>query len=290
MQVAAQMWRRIQKQEPELAARILTNNRPKAQDRWYAQIVAHGKHRFIGSFKTRAEAQAAYAQEFERTHGYPPGYNVQCLPQMDKVWPTWAEEKARLALMNEYPRLPVIGQSPKTAPLQELVKRMQRVDWVVENCILVFEDHSPVASPEVSIQSRGKRWFTEIKNQGKRPIIQGCASIDNDTRRIKITVYDQGLTQSRVLTEEVYHVVFEIIRHASPQSFASIQQWYGDRLKDGLDPTWHIHEAFADMMVQEEQSPGSTDLPRQVVQYAQRVFSATNTIPDSAFERIKAGV
>jgi len=290
VRVAAKMWRQIQKEEPELAARILTDNRPKAEDHWYAQIVVNRKHRFIGSFKTKAEAQAAYAIEFEKVFGYPPGYNVQCIPKIDKVWPTWAEEKARLALMNEHPRMPVIGQSTKTLSLEPLVKRMQRVDWVIENCILMFDDNAPVASQDVAIQSRGEKWYAEIKKQGKRPIIQGCASIDTGTGRIRITVYGQGFSQSRVLTEEVYHIVFEIIRHASPRTFESIKKWYSNRLKHGLVSTWHVHEAFADLMVQEEEFPGSTDLPRHAVKYARRAFSHNNTVPDSAIEKIKAGV
>jgi hypothetical protein len=43
-------------------------------------------------------------------------------------------------------------------------------------------------------------------------------------------------------------------------------------------------------MVQEEEFPGSTDLPRHAVKYARRAFSTTNTVPDSAIEKIKAGV
>ncbi len=42
-------------------------------------------------------------------------------------------------------------------------------------------------------------------------------------------------------------------------------------------------------MVQEEEYPVSTDLPRHTVKYARRAFSHTNTVPDSAIERIKAG-
>jgi hypothetical protein len=288
--VAARIWRFIKKNDPELAVKILTNNRLKAKDHWHAQIVVNGRHRFVGNFDTRAQAEAAYAREFETVHGYPAGYNVQCIPKIDKVWPTWEEEKARLDRMDEHPRMPVIGQSTKTEPLKPLVKRMQRVDWLVENCIVVFDDNSPVASQDVAIQSRGAKWYAEIKKQGKRPIIQGSASIDRDTERIRITIYGQGFGQSRVLTEEVYHIIFEIIRHASARTFESIKKWYADRLSKGLDPTWHIHEAFADLMVQEEEFPGSTDLPRHVVKYAQRVFSATNTVSDSAMERVKVSV
>ena len=288
--VAARMWRDIQKNDPELATKLSTDLRPKAVDHWYAYIAVNRKKRFLGSFESRAEAEAAYAEEFEKAHGYPPGYNVQCIPRIDKVWPTWTEEKARLALMNEHPRLPVIGQSTKAEPLKPLMKRMQRVDWVIENCMLVFDDNSPSASQDLAVQSRGEKWYAEIKKQGKRPVIQGSASIDADTGRIRITIYGPGFGQRQVLAEEVYHIVFEIIQHASPTTFASINKWYANRLKDGLDPTSHIHEAFTDLMVQEEEFPGTTDLPRYVVKYARRVFSPTNTVPDSAIERIKAGV
>lgn len=288
--VAARMWRDIQKNDPELATKLSTDLRPKAIDHWYAYIAVDRKKRFIGSFETRAKAEAAYAREFEKAHGYPPGYNVQCIPRIDKVWPTWTEEKARLALMNEHPRMPVIGQSLKSESLKPIVKRMQRVDWMIANCIVVFDDNAPVASIDVAVQSRGELWCAEIKKQGKRPIIQGSASIDNDTGRIRIKIYGPGFSQKRVLAEEVYHIVFEIIRHAGPKTFASIEKWYANRLRDGLDPTSHIHEAFTDLMVQEEEFPGSTDLPRHVVKYAQRVFSHTNVVPDSAIERIKVGV
>jgi hypothetical protein len=284
------MWRNIKKNDPELATRLSTDLRPKAVDHWYAYIAVNRKKRFIGSFESRQEAEAAYAEEFEKAHGYPPGYNVQCIPKIDKVWPTWTEEKARLALMNEHPKMPVIGESTKAEPLKPLVKRMQRVDWVVENCILVFDDNSPAASDKIAAQSRGEKWCAEIKKQGKRLVIQGSASIDVDTDRIKITVYGPGFVQRWVLAEEVYHIVFEIIRHASPKTFASIKKWYANRLNHGLDHTLYIHEAFADLMVQEEDSPGTTDLPRHVVKYAQRVFSTNNTVPDSALERIKVGV
>ena len=169
--IAARMWKDIQKNDRELATKLSTDLRPKARDHWYAYIAVNRKKRFIGSFKARAEAEAAYTREFEKAHGYPLGYNVQCIPKIDKVWPTWTEEKARLALMNEHPKMPVIGQSTKAEPLRPLVKRMQRIDWVIENCILVFDDNSPAASQSIAMQSRGEKWYTEIKKQGKRPVI-----------------------------------------------------------------------------------------------------------------------
>jgi len=286
--VAAMMWKQIQKKSPKLAAKLLTDNRPRAKEHWHAQICSGRHHRFLGSFKTKAEAEAAYIKEFEKVWGYPLGYNVRCMPKIDKVWPTWTEEKARLALMDEHPRLPVIGKSAE--PLKPMLGQMQKVDWLVKNCIVVLDENSPVASKEVAIQSHGEQWYAEIKKQGKRAVIKGSASIDKDTGRVRIAVYGQGLSESRVLAEEVYHIVYEIIRHASPKTFASIRKWYSNQLKHGLDPTWMIHEAFAELMVQEAEFPESTDLPRNVVNYSQRVFSDRNIVPKWAMKKVLAGV
>jgi len=286
--VRAKMWKDIQKNAPELAAKM-KGNRPKAKDCWHALIRTEGKLKFIGSYKTRSEAEAAFAREFEKIWGYPPGYNVQCIPKIDKVWPTWAEEKKRLEKMSEQPRMPVICFSDKAETLEPMIKQMQKIDWLVENCMLVLDKNSPSASQDVAVQSRGEKWYTEIKRQGKRAVICGSASIDKNTGRIKITIYDQGFNESRVLTEEVYHIIFEIIRQASPKTFASIKKWYLNRLENGLDPTWLIHEAFAELMVQETQLPGSTDLPRNVVNYAQRVFSDRNIVPKWVMKKVMAG-
>ena len=132
--------------------------------------------------------------EFKKTFGYPPGYNVQCMPKIDKVWPTWTEQKARLALMDVSPRMPVVGQSTETESLKPIVERMQKVDWLVENCMLVFDRNCPVALPDIAIQSHGEKWYAEIKKQGKRPVVKGTTSIDQDTGRIRITIYGQGLS------------------------------------------------------------------------------------------------
>lgn len=285
-QIAAQLWHQIQKQDPKLAARIKQDNRPQAKDHWVAQIVVGGKHRHIGTYHTQAEAEAAYRQEFEKTFGYPPGYNVQCIPKLDKVWPTWTEEKARLALLNGCPRMPVIGQSAQTEPLQLIVERIQSIDWLVKHCMLVFDKNSPVALPDIAIQSCGEQWYAEIKQQGKRPVIQGSAVIDKEHRRFRITIYGQGLETSRVLIEEVYHIVYEVIRHARPHLFQAIRKWHSQQLKQGLDPTWPLHEVFADLMVREEESPESTDLPRRVIDYAQKAFSANHTVPGHLIKKI----
>jgi len=285
--IAAKIWRFIKKNDPELAVKILTNNRQKARDHWHAQIVVNGRHRFVGNFDTRAQAEAAYVREFEKVHGYPAGYNVQCIPKIDKVWPTWEEEKARLDRMDEHPRMPVIGQSAEAGSLNSMVARMQKVDWLVRNVILVFDDDSPVASPDVAVESRGKRWYEEIKKQGKRPVIRGSAEIDRDTGRIRIAVYNQGLDDRRVLAEEVYHIGFKIIRYASPDTLEAIQRWYNHQLGTGSDPTFSMPDVFSCNMALEE-SDITTTLPRCVVKQAKKVFSPACAVPASIMEQVRA--
>ena len=120
-----------------MAAKILKDNRPKAKDYWQARVTVNGKFRHIGTYRTRQEAQAAYAEEFEKVWGYPASYNVKIIPKLDKVWPTWEEESARLEKMDEHPRMPVIGESAQAEPLKPMIQRMQTVDWLV-NIILLL--------------------------------------------------------------------------------------------------------------------------------------------------------
>ena len=285
--IAARLWRRIKRKEPELAARILKDNRPKAKDHWHAQIVVGQKHRFIGSFATRAEAQAAYMAEFEKSWGYPAGYNVKVIPKLDKVWPTWEEQKARLERMDEHPRMPVIGQTEQTESLLPMIQRMQNVNWLGKNVMLVFDDNSPLASEDIVIQSRGISWFEEIKKQGKRPIICGSASMDPDIRRIRITIYNQGFGNKQVLIEEIYHIGIKIIRYLHPEIFEDIQRWYKGRLAKGCDPTFSMADMFCCNMATEECGI-KTSLPRLIVKHARKIFCPVCTISNSVMEQVKA--
>ncbi len=193
-------------------------------------------------------------------------------------------------MMDEHPRMPIVGPATEIEALIPFVKRMQSINWIVKHCLLVFDDNSAIATQNIVGQSRGRRWYAESMEQSKRPVIQGSVSVDKSTGRIKITIHRQGFNSIRVLAEEVFHIVFEIIQHTSPGTFRSIKKWYVDQLRKGLDPTWHMYEVFAALMMQEEKFPGSTDLPPHVIKYAHKVFSTTNKVPDSAMEMIMAVV
>jgi len=283
--IAARLWRQIQRDDPELAAKILTDHRPKAKDHWYAQLVAEGKHQCIGSYTSKAEARAAYTREFEEVFGYPVGYNVQCIPKIDKVWPSWQEETARLERMAERPRMPVIGPSDNTESLAPLIQKMQKVDWLVGHVIVVFDEDTPLASADIAIQSRGVAWYEQAVSQGKHPVICGCAHMDLDTRRIRITIYKPGFQTRQVLAEEIYHIGLKILCYESPRLFAAIRRWHRGQLAKGGDATFSLADSFASMMALEETSV-RTSLPSEVVRSARRLLAPTSQVPGSVMHKL----
>ena len=215
-----------------------------------------------------------------------PGYNVQCMPKLDKVWPTWEEEKARIESMDAKPMMPIIGLTNQAKPLIPVIDRMQNVDWLAKNCMVVLDESTPRAAPDIAVESRGMRWYGEIKKQGKSAVIYGCTSIDGDSGRIRIDIFKPAFGNTRTLLEEVYHLVYRLIGITRPTHAGQIQRWYTNRLNSGADPTLNEDEAFALAMVQEESKPDSTDLPRGVVQFGHKLFSHAGRIPDLAIGRI----
>lgn len=163
---------------------------------------------------------------------------------------------------------------------------MKSVDWLVKHCLLAFDDNWPAASQDIAVKSRGRCWCDEIKARGKRFVIQGCTSIDKETGRIGITIYRPGFDNERVLAEEIYHIVFGIIREAQLTTYQAIQRWHKNCLKKGMDPTVCLDEAFSKSMALDE-SGIATSLSRRLVREAQRMFSSSCRIPDSVMEKVK---
>jgi hypothetical protein len=89
-----------------------------------------------------------------------------------------------------------------------------------------------------------------------------------------------------VLAEEVYHVVFGILRETDPGTCRATHRWYERSLKNGADPTISLDEAFSKFMALEE-SRVVTDLPRYVVKRARRIFSNASNVADVAMTRLK---
>ena len=134
---------------------------------WQAQIAYKGRQKYLGLFKNRADAQSAYYEAAAKM-GHIPG-----MPDIDKIWPIWKQEKARLEHMDERPRMPIVYQQQDTheerkyglrppETLRELTERMKGVDWLAKHCILSFDDDWPTASADIAIRSRGRQWYEEI--------------------------------------------------------------------------------------------------------------------------------
>ena len=168
-----------------------------------------------------------------------------------------------------------------------MVDKIKRIDWLKRNAMLVFDDNSPAVSGEIVTQSNGKEWATEQREQGKRYVAQGSTSLDKDTGRIRFAMYRPGHGSKRTLGEEVYHVVYKIIRQASPGTFGAIQTWHKKNIDNGGDPTLDTSEAFSKAMAAEELGHSSS-LPHRVVKHARKIFSDKGNVSHSTIEKVKA--
>ena len=284
-------WERIQQYEPELAATlrgmrkwgVATKHKPTAVR------IAKKLWREMQESDPQAVARIISDKRPERTK-----------PDMATVWPSWTEEKARLAGAKSKPQMPIVYPAQSLydeykfglcvpAKLETLVDKIRKVDWMVSDAMLVFDNDSPTAPESIAIQSKGKEWTDVQRRNGSRFSIQGSTSIDKDTGRIRFTVYSPGSNNAQVLTEEVYHIVYELIRKASPRTFKAIQKWYGKEAKAGADSTIPTGEAFAKAMaIEENDSP--SNLPRSVIKYAQKVFSEKKIVHPSTLRNVKSNL
>jgi hypothetical protein len=168
-----------------------------------------------------------------------------------------------------------------------MIRKMQKVDWLIRHVMLVLDDESPVASPDIAIQSRGTAWYEEAKSQGKHLVVSGCAYVDPDTQRIRITIYKPGFGTRQVLAEEIYHVGLKILCYESPRLFAAIRRWYRSQLANGTDPTFSLADRFASMMAAEE-TGARTSLPPGVVSAVRKLLGPTANVSASVMQRVVA--
>ena len=78
------------------------------------------------------------------------------MPDIDKIWPTWDQQKDRLKRLKGSPQMPIVYQQQDThqelkfglrppEALRGLVERMKEVGWLVRHCLLLFDDNWPMA-------------------------------------------------------------------------------------------------------------------------------------------------
>jgi len=97
-----------------------------------------------------------------------------------------------------------------------------------------------------------------------------------------------AFVEPRVLSEEVYHVCFAVIRETNPEVYRATQRWYEHRLRNGADPTFSLDEAFSKAMGLEEVGK-ATGLPRDMVRNARGLFWEAGSLPDCVIDRVKPG-
>jgi len=219
-------------------------------------------------------------------------------PDIDTVWPNWTDEKARLALSDNKPTMPIVYQRQDIhdewkyglrAPskLEKTVDKVKNINWLKKHAMLVFDDNTPAASKQIAIQSNGRNWSDMQEQNNNRYTIDGSTSIDKDTGRFRVDIYRPGFNNKNVLTEEIYHIVYGIIGKSNSQVYDSTQKWYGRQLKDGGDPSRTIEESFASNMALEENGT-KTSLPRNVVRYAKKIFSDKGDVDDAVIKEVKS--
>jgi hypothetical protein len=286
-----QEWKKIQKYEPQLAEKL------KGMRKWGTAT----KHK-----PTAVKIAKKYWNQMQKSE---PQITARIMsdkrpettkPEMDVVWPSWTEQKTRLALIENKPQMPIVYPEQGIRDeweyglhvpenLEAMVDKIKKVDWMVSDAMLVFDDNSPVAPRKIAVQSNGKEWTNEQEKNEKRLVTQGSTSIDRDTGRIRFTIYSPGYGSKRTLAEEVYHTVFGIIRETSPRTFRAIQAWHKKNIDNGSDPTLNISEAFSQAMAEEELGYNSS-LPQSVVKHAQKVFSDESNVEPSTMEKVKSNL
>lgn len=284
-----QQWQSIQRYEPQLAEKIMKIRKWGTATKHKPTAVKIAK-KLWGEMQENDPDAVARIYSDKRTE--------LTRPDVDSVWPSWQEEKNRLSQLENDPKIPIVYQNQGIRDeweyglkvpggLEKTVEKIKNVDWLKKDAMLVFDDNSPAASKQIAIQSNGRDWANRQHEQNKRYCIQGSTSIDKDSGRFRIDIYQPGFNDNSVLTEEIYHIVFGIMRHTNPAIYKSTQRWHDRELKNGTDPTCTIEEAFACQMVSEETGT-QTSLPRNVVKYARKIFSDKNCVDDAVIKEVKA--
>ena len=284
-----QEWEKIQRHEPQLAAEL------KGMRKW-GVATKHKPTAVRIAKKLWAEMQQQDPPTADRVISDRRPERTR--PDVDVVWPSWTEQKARLAHVENKPQMPIVYprqdlrdewkhglRVPKG--LEAMVDKIGKVDWLRRNAMLVFDDNSPAVSREIVAQSNGEEWTNQQHKRGKRYVAQGSTSLDIDTGRIRFAMYSPGYGSKKTLAEEVNHVVYKIIRQADPGTFRAIQTWHGKNIDNGADPTLDCSEAFSKAMAAEELGH-NRGLPCRFVKRARKIFADKADVSQATIENVKA--
>ena len=283
-----QQWRQIQQYEPELAEKI------KGMRRWGA-ATRHKPtaYKLARRFWGQMQREDPLTAEQILSDGSP----QITRPDIDVVWPSWDEQQARMDGLRNPPTLPIVypkqglpqestyGLRPPK-DLETMVERIKKVDWLVRDTMLVFDDNTPRVPAYVAAAPNGDDRPDIPRQPYRRYVMEGATSVDNETGRIRIAVYRPGFGQERVLAQEVYHIVLAILRESESDAYQAVQRWYAKKVGQGIDPAQTIEQAFTDEMALEETGVHSS-LPRGVVKNAQRIFSENAAVSAETMAKVR---
>lgn len=157
-----------------------------------------------------------------------------------------------------------------------LINTLKKNPWFAANCDVVYNDTRPYATPEIARLSLGDEY-----DPGKQYEIAGSWGIDGDTGRGQIKIFRTGFNKVQTLAEEIYHAVYDIIRSTNNGFGEKVE-----RLAHKYAPSKPVDEVFAKAMAAETVSPGSSRLPRCVVNSAVGILESRQSITANTIERI----
>jgi hypothetical protein len=283
-----QVWRQIQQDEPELAEKI------------------RGMRKWGAATRHKPTAYKLARRSWDRMQREDPLTADQILsngspqttrPDIDVVWPSWDEQQVRVDSLRNGPALPIVYpkqglhqewkyglRAPKG--LETMVEKIKKVDWMVRDTMLVFDDNTPTAPADVAATGdRDTRAGISLQPY-TRYVMEAATSVDNDTGRLRIAVYRPGFSQARVLAKEVYHIVLAILQESKSDTYQAVQHWYTKRVGQGIGSEQTIEQAFADEMGLEETGARSS-LSRGVVKNARHIFSKNAAVLPETMSKVK---
>jgi len=283
-----QAWRQIQQDDPKLAERMRTM-------RQWGTATQHKPTAYRLARQMWDEMQREDPRTAQQIlmNGSPQGTR----PDMDKVWPSWEEQRTRIRRLRNHSTLPIVYhrqnvhhewkyglQPPKD--LATIVEKIKGVDWMVRDTMLTFDDNTPTVPLGVTATPYSNDRAGTSPHPYERHVLEGATSVDKTTGRLRMTVYRPGFGQKRVLASEVYRIVLAILGEAQPSTYKTVQRWHAKRMGQGIGTEQTVEQAFVDEMGLEENGVRGS-LPRGVVRNAKHIFSRNAVVSPETMAKVK---
>ncbi|KPK42083.1 MAG: hypothetical protein AMJ65_08155, partial [Phycisphaerae bacterium SG8_4] len=255
---------------------------------WRAKVTLPGEQqRDVGQSRNKEEAIAKRRQYLiARTGKDYHQYDLHTMPRL-QAFPDYDEQVVRVRSIDIAPRMFV--QAPpltRQGDVDLLIKKHRQAGYTKRNTAIKMMPGQYPQKPtaEQIIENRGKEWYDDYKDENIQ--ILGRTYFDRDSGRITSEIYIEDARRARILAEELYHPIYEIIRATSPRYFGQIQRWYAGR--KGYTKQ-RIDEAFSKEMALIETGAlraSRSALPGGVVTVAQDIFSGKRKVKQDTMDKV----